>query len=66
MIYEFIERLEDIFKAIIHQFRRIFCTYYKRGRCGMQRKCFGHELYCQYWHCPKRKEVMKGLRNEDC
>lgn len=61
MIYEFIERLEDFFKAIVHFFRRMFCTYYKEGWCEMQRKCFGHKVYCQYWHCPKRKEVMKGL-----
>lgn len=55
MIYESIEKLEDIFKAIIHFFRAMFCTYYKQGWCEMQRKCFGNKFHCQYWNCPKRK-----------
>ena len=54
MIYEFAERLEDLFKAIIHFFRAMFCRYYRQGECVMEKRCL-----CRYWNCPKRKGVKK-------
>lgn len=67
MIYEFIERLEDFFKAIIHRFfRAMFCTYYDQDRCRnrKQKNILGTNGFCRYWHCPKRRKVMKGADDE--
>lgn len=59
MIYEFIEKLEDYFKSIIHFFRAMFCTYYTQRRCGMEGIILGEKFYCTYWRCPKRKGMKK-------
>lgn len=54
MIYEFIERLEDLFEVIIHYFRAMFCKYYSLDTCKI-----GHKCACRYYFCPKRKGMKK-------